>query len=100
MSDTTEMVRLIRHAADRLNEEGPISLLPNTMSRVEEERCIPALQSMAAAMAYAQAILRMVAACMEPESEPIVKAMARVRALIGDGPYVRTDELLEALGEG
>jgi len=80
MSDTTEMVRLIRHAADRLAEE---------FDTISSER--------SAAMAYAESVLRMVAACMEPESEPTVKAVARVRALIGEGPYVRTDELLEAL---
>lgn len=87
MSDTTEMVNLIRHAASRLAEEDyPSSSL--TWAEVA---------SLSAAMAYAESVLRMVAACMEPDSEPTTKALARVRALVGDGPYVRTDELLEAL---
>jgi hypothetical protein len=88
MSDTTEMVRLIRHAADRLAEEEPETSMVSSQ-----------LASLTLAMGYAESMLRMVAACMEPESEPTTKALARVRALIGDGPYVRTDELLEALGE-
>lgn len=89
MSDTTEMVRLIRHAADRLAEEavGGSSLTTSMVA------------SLNAAMGYAEAVLNLVAACMEPESEPAIKALARVRALVvvEGQTYVRVDELLEAL---
>lgn len=81
MSDTTEMVRLIRQAADMLEEE---------LETVSTSR--------AAAMAFAESMLRMVAACMEPESEPALAAVDRVRALAKkEDLYVRVDELLEAL---
>lgn len=93
MSDTTEMVRIIRHAADRLSKESPTS----NMSSVE-------LASLTMAMGYAESVLRMVAACMEPESEPNAQALARVRAFAAaaaDASYVRTDDLLEVLaGDG
>jgi hypothetical protein len=99
MSDTTEMVRLIRHAADRLAQENPPKVIDQLTYDTVRKAVSPAIISMAMAMTFAESMLRMVAACMEPESEPTTKALARVRALIGDGPYVRTDELLEALGE-
>lgn len=99
MSDTAEMVRLIRHAAKLLDEQDTVSLLPSNMSREEEQRCVPALQATVSAMSLASGVLRMVAACMEPESEPHVRAVNQVRALlaIAEGVYVRADEVAEAL---
>lgn len=80
MSDTTEMVRLIRFASERLGKE-PVSN-----------------PSLGVSIGLAVATLNMVAACMEPETEPYARALKRVRDLIDiDSPYVRTDELLEVL---
>lgn len=103
MSDTAEMVRLIRHAADRIAAECPpeelITHVAGLGSKGEREPAATALTSMVAAMALAEAVLRMVAACMEPESEPHVRAVNRVQAVLAasDGVYVRADELAEAL---
>lgn|SRR5574339_996964 len=93
MSDTTEMVRLIRHAAALLRSAVDAEKA-FTGGTIEEQR---RRSNTVAAAAVGHATLGLVAACMQPESEPNAQALARVRALIGEGPYVRTDELLEAL---
>jgi hypothetical protein len=117
MSDTTEMVRLIRHAANRLADAdidvgvrnafadsralilADVYKTPEASIKDRLRNSAHALAAYIAVKTLAESVLCWVAACMEPESEPTAKAVARVRALIGDGPYVRTDELLEALGE-
>jgi hypothetical protein len=97
MSDTTEMVRLIRHAAELLRSAIDKEKVWSDGSTEDQLRRSGTI----AAAATAQATLALVAACMEPESEPNAKALARVRDLIdrsADGPYVRVDELLDAIG--
>ncbi len=64
MANTAEIIRLMRHAANRLNEEDAHEIVPPGVSIGYRERAI----STAAAMTYAEAILRTVAAVLD-ESE-------------------------------
>lgn len=77
MTDSTEMLRLIRHAADRLAEEDPTSMflerIGSMSSQADRTRAVRALMSLRVAMGYAESMLRMVAACMgvgEPTVPP------------------------------
>ncbi len=58
MADTSEIVRLMRHAADRLAEEDVWEILPPGAGGDYREHAITAH----AAVVYAEAVLRMVAA--------------------------------------
>lgn len=72
MADTTEMLRLIRHAASRLAEEHPeeIQVAPG-MTLGAQTRSQRQLLSLTVAMRQAEIVLRMVAACMDDEpAEP------------------------------
>jgi hypothetical protein len=63
MSDTRAIVNLMRHAADRLAEEDPIEIIPPGSRTEYRDRAVAA----ATAMAYAEAILRTVAAALTEE---------------------------------
>jgi len=67
MADTAAIVRLMTHAADRLAEEEPHDIVPPGARIDYRERAVSA----AAAMTYAEAILRTVAAVLsETEEQP------------------------------
>lgn len=68
MADTAAIVRLMRHAADRLAEED-VSEIAMGDTRLERQE---GATSAAAAMVYAEAILRTVAAALDdnPEAQP------------------------------
>lgn len=66
MADGAEIVRLMRHAADRLDEEDPIKILPENFRSFSDGRAVlDRAVSMSAAVAYATAILRTVAAVLD-----------------------------------
>lgn len=73
MANTTEMIRLIRHAADRLAEEDHThyfgELATHKGHSYDKLKVLGASQSLAAAMILAQTTLRFVAVCMEDEPE-------------------------------
>lgn len=60
MADSAEIVRLMRHAADRLAEEDVHAIVPPGVRIEYREAAISA----SAAMVYAEAILRTVAAVL------------------------------------
>jgi hypothetical protein len=67
MASSAEIVRLMRHAADRLAEEDAHEIVSPGASVDRRERA----SSAAVAMAYAEAILRTVAAVLEDtEAQP------------------------------
>lgn len=79
MADTSEMIRLIRHAADRLGTEN--GNVTNSFERLMRElggfsdhdarlRYTGHYRSLVAAMVQAETVLRMVAACMDDEPAP------------------------------
>ena len=63
MSDTSAIVNLMRHAADRLAEHDPMDIL-TPGCRIEHR---DAAVAAATAIAYAEAILRTVAAALTEE---------------------------------
>lgn len=72
MANTTEMIRLMRHAADRLAEESDMPELREAVHRLGGQStyrpALDRLQSVAIAVTYAEVLLRMVAAAMDDES--------------------------------
>lgn len=60
MADAEALVRLMRHAADRLSQEDPSTIPDGNTGQERAERAA----SVAVAMAYAEAILRTVAEVM------------------------------------
>lgn len=63
MADSAAIVRLMKHAADRLAEEDVHEIVPPGSRMEYRERAISA----GTAMAYAEAILRTVAAVLDAE---------------------------------
>ena len=86
MADTTEMIRLMRHAADRLAEEEPTVVFAfaeaasRTASPTNQQAAVRDARSYGAASAYAQTVLRMVAACMAEEAVAVKVTGAEVSA--------------------
>lgn len=72
MANTTEIIRLMRHAADLLRNSDPVGPLAKSMSSLtySEDRvaAAKALKQTIVAMTYAEALLRMVAAAMDDDT--------------------------------
>lgn len=104
MADTTEMLRIIRHAADRLAEEDPTSTFSDrigSMSYADDRaKAVKSLTSLRMAMGYAESVLRMVAACMDTEDAPAPAAVAEVAGgeLDPAALYAKLDQQREASG--
>lgn len=61
MADSAELLRLMRHAADRLSEEDVVEVVPPGARAEYRDRAV----SIGMAMSYAEAILRTVAAVLD-----------------------------------
>jgi hypothetical protein len=74
MADTRAMIAIILHAADRLRQEDPAVaariLVDYSADDDSVKHAITRCRSQTVAMAYAEAVLRMVAACMNTDDEP------------------------------
>lgn len=85
MADTTEMIRLMRHAADLLKQADPTPDYADLHDRVgvNHARAAKRFAEVVSAMACAEVLLRTIAAAMEDEpiveraAEPDLVAMAR-----------------------
>ena len=86
MADTTEMIRHMPHAADRIAQEEPtvefaFAEAPRrTASPPNQQAAVRDARSYGAASAYAQTVLRMVAACMAEEAVAVKVTGAEVSA--------------------
>lgn len=68
MADTAEVVRLMLHAADRLEREDPYAILPRNYRQYSDAPdCHQRAASASVAVTYAAVMLRMVAAFMVDE---------------------------------
>jgi hypothetical protein len=72
MANTTELLRIMRHAADRLRQEDAGAMVEDAASsysaRIDKAR--KRATSASIAMAYAVAVLELVAAAMDDEPRP------------------------------
>jgi hypothetical protein len=85
MADSAEMVNLMRHAASRLAEE---------RQRTHDTIAV------VIAMAYAEAVLSLVASCVAEPTSPNGRLVSELRRMCEETDvYVRADEVLELLGE-
>jgi hypothetical protein len=76
MANSIEMLRLMRHAADRLAEEAPLTEFQQAITALNYNKQPPLVQellSVTAAMALAESVLRVVVAAMEDEPEPMTR---------------------------
>lgn len=79
MANTTEILRMMRHAAERLEEEDPIKVLPpNYLQYSDAAVYYRRALSQALANTYAASVLRMVAAVMDDQAEPAAPATHEV----------------------
>lgn len=73
MANTSEMLRIMRHAAERLEQEDAQKILPeNYRSYSDASDCRHKAVSVDLAMTYAAVVLRMVIAAMEDEPPHVV----------------------------
>ncbi|MET0416651.1 MAG: hypothetical protein ABW022_11590 [Actinoplanes sp.] len=71
MANTTEMLRIMRHAAARLEQEDAQAILPDNYRQYSDaDDCRERALSADMAMTYASVVLRMVAAAIDDEQEP------------------------------
>jgi hypothetical protein len=91
MANTTEMLRLMRHAADRLAEEKPLEpltrLLNESVNRDNSAKIMRQAASLTSALTLAESVLRMVAAAMDDEPvqiQPDVPAEATVKEVTSE----------------
>jgi len=65
VADTTEMLRLMRHAADLLDAQNPLDVLPENFRQYSDAGdCLRRATAAAVAAGVASTVLRMVAAAM------------------------------------
>jgi hypothetical protein len=71
MANTTEMLRIMRHAAERLEQENAQDILPENYRQFSDRSdCFERAVSADIAMAYAAVVLRMVAAAIDDDEPP------------------------------
>lgn len=86
MADTAAVVRLMLHAADRLEQEDPLKILPTNYRQYSDGLdCYRRATSASVAVTYAAVMLRMVAAFMvdEPADAAVCDDMMTT-GLLGD----------------
>ncbi len=78
MADSVEIIRMMRHAASRLEQEDAQAILPDNYRKYSDAReCLDAAVSADMAMTYGAAVLRLVASFLsdgesaEPASPPL-----------------------------
>lgn len=72
MANTTEMLRLMRHAADLLDAQDPMDVLPENFRQYSDAGdCLRTASAVAVAAGTASAVLRMVAAAMDDEPDRV-----------------------------
>jgi hypothetical protein len=78
VANTTEMLRIMRHAAQRLEEEDASAIIPQGAGAGTSWATEAREQARSAdlAMTYAAVVLRMVAAAMDDEPGPVVPGTA------------------------